>query len=89
MKSHVKSRTNEMCDFTNFITFSNARNDTYFVNQTFCISETLKTLKKQTDIQICGLFQWEITCLLEVLVPNEQSLRKKSGKQNRYRSERC
>ena len=78
-RPHPKSRSNEMCNFTDFVTFSNAQNDTCFVNQTFCISETLKTLEKQTDIQICGLFEWEITCLWEVLVPNEQFLRKKSG----------
>ena len=24
-----------MCDFTDFVTFSNARNDTWFVKQTF------------------------------------------------------
>ena len=28
---------NKMCDFTDFVTFSNARNDTCFVNQAFCI----------------------------------------------------
>ena len=27
--SRVKSRSNEMCDFTNFITFSNARNNSH------------------------------------------------------------
>ena len=68
-----------MFDFTDFVTFSNARNDTCFVNQTFCISETLKTLEKWTGILIWGLFQWEITCLWQVLVPNEQFIRKKSG----------
>ena len=35
-RSGPKSRSNEMCDFTDFVTFSNVRNDTCFVNQTFC-----------------------------------------------------
>ena len=49
--------SNEMCDFTDFVTFSNARNDTCFVKQTFCDLKCLERPKNLFKSSILPTFR--------------------------------
>ena len=71
---------NEMCDFTDFVTFSNARNDTCFVNQAFPIRLNAGNSSKSGQIfNFLGYFKGELHASEEFLVQNEQFLWEKPG----------